>query len=113
MDDFTLGLLSNDEVLAVDQDALGKEARRISQEGTSEVWAKPLADGTWAAGLFNRGESPASVTLKFEALKLPANELLRDLWRQKDLGEFKGEFTATIAPDGVVMVRIAVPAKGN
>ena len=57
LDDFTLGLLTNDEVLAVDQDALGKQASRISQDLTTgtEVWARPLSDGTFAVGLFNRG----------------------------------------------------------
>lgn len=57
LDDFTLSLLTNDEVLAIDQDALGQEARRISEdtEKGTEVWARPLADGTMAVGLFNRG----------------------------------------------------------
>lgn len=57
LDDFTLSLLSNDEVLAIDQDPLGKEARRVKEDTTAgtEVWARPLADGTTAVALFNRG----------------------------------------------------------
>ena len=56
-DDFTLGLLTNDEVLAVNQDPLGKQATRVKDDAStgSEIWARPLADGTMAVGLFNRG----------------------------------------------------------
>ena len=70
MDDFTLSLLTNDEVLAVDQDALGQEATRISTAAETQVWAKPLADGTWAVGLFNLSGKEADVTLNLADLKL-------------------------------------------
>ncbi len=62
MDPLTVSLFSNDEVLAVNQDALGKQGRRLKAEGTSEVWIKPLADGTAAVALFNRGEQAAEMS---------------------------------------------------
>jgi alpha-galactosidase len=106
MDEFTLSLLTNDEVLAVDQDALGKEARQITQSGDTQVWARPLADGTWAAGLFNLGEASGDVTVKFADLKLTGAQNIRDLWRQKDLGKSDGSFTAKVAPHGAIMVKV-------
>lgn len=107
MDDFTIGLLTNDEVLAVDQDLLGKQARQISNEHGAQVWAKPLSDGSWAAGLFNLNESPTDVTVDFGALKLAGRQDVRDLWRQKDIGTATGQFTATVAPHGTVMLKIS------
>ena len=85
LDDFTLGLLTNDEVLAVDQDALGRQATRVAQNGGQEVWAKPLADGAWAVGLFNRDDQPAEVALDLAKLKLAGPQPIRDLWRKKNL----------------------------
>ncbi len=118
LDNFTMGLLTNDEVIDVDQDALGKGATRISQENGHEVWAKPLADGTWAVGLFNLTESAGRVTLKLDALQslgqlpgqlsgqLSGKQPVRDLWREQDLPEVDGEFSATVASHGVVLVKI-------
>ena len=107
MDDFTYGLLSNDEVLAVDQDSLGKQAARVfySEDGL-EVWAKDLEDGTKAVGLFNRGEMPATVAAKWAQLGLKGKQQVRDLWRQKDLGTFDDEFSAEIPRHGVMLVKV-------
>ena len=111
LDDFTLGLLTNDEVLAVDQDALGQQATCLSANGTLRVFARDLADGTKAVGLFNLGDQPAPVTADWSDLKLSGGQLARDLWRQKDLGIFTNAFTATVAPHGVVLVKIQPAAK--
>ena len=111
LDDFTLNLLCNDEVLAVDQDSLGKEAACVASNGTLRVFAKDLDDGTIAAGLFNLGDQPAMVVASWDDLKLSGGQLVRDLWRQKDLGAFDKEFTATVAPHGVVLVKIQPAAK--
>ena len=83
MDDFTLALLTNDEVLAVSQDPLGKQARRIAKDGSREVWARPLVDGTMAVGLFNRGTEPATVKVTWSQLKLAGPQPVRDLWQQR------------------------------
>jgi alpha-galactosidase len=111
LDDFTLNLLCNDEVIAVDQDSLGKEATCVSSTGTLRVFAKDLDDGTKAVGLFNSGGEPATVVARWDDLKLSSEQLVRDLWRQKDMGKFDKEFSATVAPHGVVLVKIQPAAK--
>ena len=110
MDDFTLGLLSNDEVLDVDQDALCREATQVAGTGDHKVYAKPLEDGSWAVGLFNIGTQPATVSVSWPDLKLMGSQRVRDLWRQKEAGVFAERFEASVAPHGVVLVRIS-PAR--
>jgi alpha-galactosidase len=110
LDAFTLNLLSNDEVLAVDQDSLGRQAARVAQEDSFEVWAKDLDDGSKAVGLFNRGEGEALVTAKWSDLGISGKQIVRDLWRQKDIGQFEDEFKATVPRHGVLLVKIS-PAK--
>jgi alpha-galactosidase len=103
---FTLNLLTNDEVLAVDQDALARPAVNVSKKGSLEVYRKDLEDGSLAVGLFNRGNAEARVTADWSDLNITGSRLVRDLWRQSDLGTFSGAFTATVKPHGVVLVRI-------
>ena len=109
LDDFTLSLLTNDEVLEVDQDPLGKAALRVAKAGDLEVWAKDMEDGRKAVGLFNRGESEAAVTVKWSDLGIAGKQIVRDLWRQKDLGTFDGQFSAPVGRHGVVLVSIYPP----
>lgn len=106
MDAFTLSLLSNDEVLDVDQDPLGKQAARVAVNGSLEVWAKELEDGSHAVGLFNRGESEAKVAVKWAALGLKGKHAVRDLWRQKNLGKFAESFSAPVPRHGVVLIKV-------
>jgi alpha-galactosidase len=124
LDDFSLNLLSNDEVLAIDQDTLGKQAVPVSQTGDPikigrpdrpgsesefkpfQVWARPLEDGSQAVGLFNLGNQPAKITVKWVDLKLSGKLSVRDVWRQKDLGQFDDEFSVTVAPHGAELVKI-------
>jgi alpha-galactosidase len=106
LDPFTARLLTNDEVLDVNQDALGRQAARKLQDGLLEVWAKQMEDGTTAVGLFNRGIEPAMVTAKWPDIGVSGRQRVRDLWRRKDLGEFDGAFTATVAPHGMALVRV-------
>jgi alpha-galactosidase len=112
LDNFTLGLLTNDEVLAVNQDALGKQATNVSSHGDAQIYAKQLEDGSWAVGLFNLGETPVPVTLKWTDLGISGNQTVRDLWRQKDLGSFAQDFSMTVAPHGAEMIRL-MPGKQN
>jgi alpha-galactosidase len=109
LDDFTLGVLTNDEVLGVDQDSLGHEAMPISKNGGQEVWAKPLADGSWAVGLFNRDEQPADVTLELGDLKLTGPQPARDLWRQKDLSPIENRLTLRAAAHGTELLKVGAP----
>ena len=110
LDDFTLGLLTNDEVIEVDQDTLGKPGRRVSREDDLEVWARELEDGTRAVGLFNRGEFEATVAARWADVRVAGKQVVRDLWRQKDLGVFEKEFQAKVPRHGVVLVKLS-PAK--
>ncbi|MGD1085821.1 MAG: glycoside hydrolase family 27 protein, partial [Verrucomicrobiota bacterium] len=109
-DDFTLSLLSNDEVLAVDQDPLGHQAGRVAKNGMLEVWSRDLEDGSRAVGLFNRGEEETTVTAKWTDLGVTGPQTVRDLWRQKDIGDFNGEFHASVPRHGVVLVKVT-PAR--
>ena len=106
MDEFTLSLLTNDEVIEVDQDPLGKPGYRASKNGDAEVWIRHLEDGSIAVGLFNRGENETEVTANWTDLGINGNQTVRDLWRQKDLGRFKDKFTASVSRHGVVMVKM-------
>jgi alpha-galactosidase len=106
MTPFTVELLTNREVIAVDQDALGKQGYRISQEGPFEIWMKPLADGSKAIGLFNRQRSTEQMTVKLTQLGIDGQASVRDLWLKKDLGAVSGEFSAYVPSHGVVLVRI-------
>ena len=102
----TLDLLTNKEVIAVDQDAKGVQGRRVAQEGPLEVWAKPLADGGIAVGLFNRGESANPVTIRFQDIGMQGAVKVRNLWMHKDLGSFNGSYTAEIPRHGAVLIKI-------
>ena len=106
LDDFTLGLITNDEVIDVDQDELGKEATLVARQGDLQVYAKPLADGSWAVGLFNLGPTESQVMLKWSDIGISGPQTVRDLWRQKDLGEFTDSFASTVASHGVTLVRV-------
>ena len=106
LDEFTVALLTNDEVLELNQDPLGRPAGRVQQTGSREVWARPLYDGTLAVGLFNRGFSAAEVQVHWSDLKLTGPQPVRDLWLHKDLGAFSDTFSATVPPHGTVLVKI-------
>ena len=102
-------ILTNSEVIAVNQDKLGREGHRVAKNGDLEIWAKPLADGSRAVILFNRGTSDSEMSVSWEQLGYP-NHLpakVRDLWAHKDVGSFTGLFSAKVASHSVVMVKIA------
>ena len=107
MDEFTLNLLTNDEVLEVNQDPLGCQASRISVNGKLEVWAKDMEDGSKAVGLFNRGSMEDAVNINWSELGISGEQTVRDLWRQKDIGKFRGKFQAKVGRHGVVLVKIS------
>jgi alpha-galactosidase len=101
-----MGLITNDEVLDIDQDELCKQALCVLKQGELEAYAKPMADGSLTVGLFNRGEKAAPMTVKWSDLKLKGPQRLRNVWNQKDLGTFDGIFDSTpIASHGVLLLR--------
>ena len=101
-------ILTNKEVIAVDQDALGSEGRRVTKNGDLEVWVKQLKDGSRAVVLFNRGSSLQDIGVSWEELGYPDHfsAAVRDLWQHKDLGKFTGRFSAPVESHGVVMVTV-------
>jgi len=100
-----LAILLNKEAIAVDQDPKGAQGHRVSAEGSLEVWAKPLADGSIAVGLFSRaGAYPVKVNIK--DLGFTGTVHVRDLWLHKDMGTFSGEYTAQLPRHGAVLVRV-------
>ena len=106
LDEFTLGLLTNDEVIDIDQDPLGKPGRRVAKNGDFEVWARELEDGSLAVGMFNRGSALAIGKADWKDLGLAGARIVRDVWRQKDVGSFEGSFEAAVGPHGVMLVRM-------
>ncbi|NPV82463.1 MAG: alpha-galactosidase [Candidatus Aminicenantes bacterium] len=108
LDDFTLNLLTNAEVLEIDQDPLGRQAEKVVEGDDYQVWARELEDGSRAVGLFNLDAyEHRKVAVDFASLGLEAGSYrVRDLWRQQDLGVFSGRFEAEVPPHGVVLVRL-------
>ncbi|MHB8637004.1 MAG: NPCBM/NEW2 domain-containing protein [Fimbriimonadaceae bacterium] len=106
IDRFTLDLLTNHDVIEVDQDMLGKPATRIAQNGETEVWARPLAAGGYAVALFNRGEDATRVTFRFSDLGLTGSHQVRDLWRMRNVGRAIDAYSATVARHGAVLLSV-------
>jgi len=109
-DDFTLNLLSNDEVIALDQDALGKSAMCVLTNGTVRVFEKELEDGGRALGFFNLGATPASLDFtQFAVTGFSGKQHVRDLWRQMDLPDVdavNGVLPLTIPAHGVMLYKL-------
>lgn len=108
-DKFTTDLMTNHEVLDVNQDVLGRGGSRVWQEDRLEVWVKPLADGTRAVALFNRGLQAAKVTARWSDVGVSGAQPVRELWQQKDLGVLSNSFTALVPAHGAVLVKIGRP----
>ena len=107
LDQETASLLLNREVLAVNQDALGLPARRVKQAGGCEIWKKPLADGSTALALINRGSQGSDVLLKSrDAGLLDTPKLVRNLWSQQDVADFTLELTQRVQPHETVLLKI-------
>jgi alpha-galactosidase len=102
----TLAMLTNPEVIAVNQDPLGVEGQRVWEEGPLEIWMKPLADGSKAVGLFNREQSIIKITVKFSQIGINGRASVRNLWARKDVGVFDGSYSADVQEHGVVMIRV-------
>ena len=103
----TKEMLTNREVIAVDQDPKGAQGHRVWQEGPLEIWVKALADGNHAVGLFNRSESDLNITLELGAIGPRRTARIRDLWEHKDMGSVNDSYTANVPKHGVVMVKVS------
>ena len=122
MDDFTLSLLTNDEVLAVNQDPFGVQGVPVVTSEDYQVWVKNLEDGSKAVAVFyigkdktepvdlfnwdDKGPQPKSFSIEWEKLGLNGEQQVRDLWRQQDMGVFSGSFDVKVNYHGVVFLKI-------
>lgn len=107
LDAFTLNLLTNDEVLAIDQDELGRQATHVYAKDSLDVYRKPLANGSIAVGLFNRSQAKTIVKVTWAQLGLQGKQAVRDIWRQKDVDVKDDEFAAEVASHGVILIKIS------
>ncbi|MEI9977077.1 MAG: alpha-galactosidase [Ignavibacteriota bacterium] len=101
-------ILMNREVIAVDQDALGKQGKRVRHENDQDVFVKPLQDGGVAIALVNRGKDTQTIAVSWKDAGLADDKrvAIRDLWQHKDLGSFQGSFSAPVPSHGTVMIRM-------
>ena len=108
MDEATKRILLNREVIAINQDPLGVQGRRVSKDGDKEVWVKPLSGGGRAVLLLNRGTQPVQIAVDWAQLDYPAGlqAEVRDLWQHKQLAPQRGHYTAEVPAHGVVVVKV-------
>jgi alpha-galactosidase len=106
----TIALLTNRDLIAIDQDSLGRPGRRVVQRSPLEVWARPLEGKRTAVALFNRGDAPAKVQASFAELGIDGRVSAVDVWAQRSLGTLDGSVAADVEPHGVVLLVLA-PAK--
>lgn len=109
LDEFTINVLCNPEVIEVNQDPLGQCARVVRFDDDTFLMVKDLADGTKAIGLGNKGEEPVTLTAKWSDVGVKGKQRVRDLWRHQDLGKFDGEFKTEVRRRGVVLLRVGTP----
>ena len=106
LDAFTLGILCNAEVIDIDQDPLGKQAKLLRQSANELVLVKDLEDGSKAVGLFNLTPASRHMSVSWTELGVAGNQLVRDLWRQKDLGIAASDFSTDVPGHGVALMVI-------
>lgn len=106
LDTFTLNLITNDEVIAIDQDKLGKQATPVIKTDDIQVWKKELSDGNIAIGIFNVSKENLDYKLELKKLGVNGEVTLRDLWRQTDIGKFNNMFTTRIPSHGVKLLKV-------
>jgi alpha-galactosidase len=107
LDSFTLNLLTNDEVLAIDQDALGKEARQTFKNDTYQVWTKDLEDGSKAMGIFNTSDNYQTIRLTKSESGFNGYTKVRDVWQQKYVITSGPEFVTKVPPHGVILIKVS------
>ncbi len=111
LDDFTKSLLVNDEIIAVNQDTLGRQARRVYHDDATDIWSRPMANGDTVCCVVNRYPFTRGIYLKWSFSDLEGEYAVRDLWRQKDLGIFKDGWRVRVPAHAAVVVRLSQPSK--
>jgi alpha-galactosidase len=111
MSDATLAILTNSEVIAVDQDPAAQPAKRMVQDGDVEVWTRPLQGGSTAVGLFNRDSHSKPLSVPWSTLGLTGDLRARDLWKHEEVPVTGASYSATVPGHGVIMLEVkTVPA---
>lgn len=106
LDEFTLSLLANDEVLEVNQDPLGQQAKELETE-QGAILVKDMEDGSKAVGLFNPEEDkPVKVEVNWKDIGVEGKQIVRDLWRHRDIGTYSEKFSAIVPSHGVILIKI-------
>ena len=103
----TLAMLTNKEVIAVDQDPLGKQGDRVSAVGPTEIWSKPLSNGAQAVALFNRSETEKSISFRPRDIGFAKSFKLRDLWQGREVTATGDTYTATVPAYGAVLLKVS------
>jgi len=111
LDEFTLNLLTNDEVIDIDQDPLGKQAIPVQKTADYQIMVKEMEDGSKAVGLFNLTEKDLKISATWAVLQLSGKQTVRDVWRQKDLEISGDKFESIVPSHGVMLVRISKPVE--
>jgi alpha-galactosidase len=109
LDQFTIALLTNDEVLDVNRDVLAKAGGRVWSKDRMEIWSRPLADGTVAVALFNRGLEPRRIEARWSDLGIKGAQPIRNVWERRDLGSFEESYAVEVPRHGAVMLKIGRP----
>jgi alpha-galactosidase len=107
MDPQVLSILTNKEVIAVDQDPKGVQGHRVAQQGPLQIWEKPLSDGSFAVGLFNSSDGPEKMTVHFKEIGVSGSAAVRDLWAHKQVESSATSYSALVPRDGVAMFRVS------
>jgi alpha-galactosidase len=102
----TIAILTNRDVIAIDQDPAGKQGDRVWAEGPMEIWSKPMADGSQAVGMFNRQQGSMTFAVDFAKVGFTGKVKVHDIWAGKDLGAMSGPYTATLPAHSVVLLRV-------
>jgi alpha-galactosidase len=102
----TVALLTNQDVIAVDQDVAGKQGDRVSTEGPVEVWTRVLADGSKAVGIFNRHQTALVARVDFDTMGFKGAVKARDLWQRKNLGKLNSPYVVKVPAHGVVFLKV-------
>jgi alpha-galactosidase len=100
-------ILLNKDVIAIDQDSLGKGGTQIAADGDIVVWAKPLASGDYAVAIFNRGAQPVKGSAAWKDFGWSGKHNVRDLWSHTNQPEAAKVYSAIVPAHGVVMLRVS------
>lgn len=107
---WTTALLTNEEVLGVNQDGLGARAKRLRRDGSTEVWTRALSGGRKAVALFNRGMQDVVMTVSFSQLGVSGPQVVRDLWHRQEVKGDGKELTATVPHEAALLFTVGPPA---